>query len=140
PGVIVEVAKSKLMMSHWYLVLADPPEAPLANASVPPPSARSATRLASRPIRRRMTTSPPRAAPARKPSLHLPLPYTFHGRVSMARLDYMGDPLYTWPRPPAGGEMIALPWRGFLRIGQCSAHHTGRSRPRRSSRSGRSSS
>jgi hypothetical protein len=28
--VIVEVAKSRLMMSHWYLVLADPPEALLA--------------------------------------------------------------------------------------------------------------
>jgi hypothetical protein len=27
PAVIVEVAKSKLMMSHWYLVLPDPPEA-----------------------------------------------------------------------------------------------------------------
>ena len=30
PGVIVEVAELRLMMSHWYLVLADPPEAPLA--------------------------------------------------------------------------------------------------------------
>jgi len=27
PAVIVEVAKSKLMMSHWYFVLPDPPEA-----------------------------------------------------------------------------------------------------------------
>ena len=43
----------------------------------------------------------------------------------MARLGYMGYPLYTWPRPPADGEIIALPNRGFLRIGQCSARHTG---------------
>ena len=31
PAVIVEVAKSKLIMSHWYLVLPDPPDALLAS-------------------------------------------------------------------------------------------------------------